>query len=210
MGATRAPWPTLAVSVALWVVAGTWRLNLLTWPYPGGWLFSPLSWQVLFVVGLLTGLRLREGRRLVPASRALVAAASAFLAVAFLWRVVPPVGAAGNATLRDLQSAGAPWVLTAFHKTWETAPRLLHALALAYVMGTLPVVRRLCAARLAWPLALLGRHALPVFVLLTLLAFTVQGLKIGRSPEPALDAALLGGGLLLMLALAFSRERRPR
>lgn len=203
----RHPWPLLAASVALWAASGTWRLNLPTWPVPGGWFFSPFSWQVLFVVGLLTGLRLREGRRLVPASRALLGLALGVLAVAFLWRVVPAFGDAGNAALGGL---GAPWVLGAFHKTWETAPRLIHALALAYVLATLPAVRRLCAAPAARPLALMGRHALPVFGLLSILAFLLQGLKAGTAPDLALDALLLGGGLCLMLALAWSRERWRR
>lgn len=204
----RRPWALLAGSAALWAAAGTWRLNLPTWPEGGGWLLSPVSWQVLFVVGLLAGLAARDGRRLVPASPALVGAAAAVLLLAFAWRVVPAVGATGHGALGALREAGAPWVLAAFHKTWETGPRLVHALALAYLLGTLPAVARLCAAPAARPLALLGRHALPVFALLTILAFLVQGLKPVTNGLG--DALLLGGGVLLMLLLAAAREALPR
>jgi hypothetical protein len=203
----RAPRALLGGSVALWLAAGELRLNLPTSPDPAGWLLSPFSWQVLFVVGALAGLRAREGRRLVPARGWLVALAAAVLALALLWRVVPAVGSRMGHGLSLLSEAGAPWTLTAFHKTWETAPRLLHALALAYLLSALPVVRRACESRWAGPLRLMGRHALPVFALGSVLAFAIQGIKTETGAVPLLDGLMLGGGLLLQLALAWARDR---
>lgn len=205
-------WPRLllAGSVALWIVSGQLRLNVPTWPVAGGWQFSPLSWQLLFVLGLLTGLAMREGRRLVPANPWLVAATGAFLLLALLWRTVPAMGDAMNHSLWWLNQAGLPWTFTAFHKVWETAPRLLHALALAYLLSALPVVRRLCASAWAAPLALLGRHALPVFALGSVIAFLLQGIKTETGENLLLDSLMLGAGLSLQLALAWAKDRWPR
>ena len=56
----------------------------------------------------------------------------------------------------------------------QAAPRLLHVLALLYVVSCLPVVTRICAHRAATPLRFLGRHGLLVFALGTMLALTGQ------------------------------------
>lgn len=203
----RAPRALLVGSVALWLAAGELRLNMPTWPAPGGWLLSPFSWQVLFAVGALTGLRTREGCRLVPARGWLVALAAAFLGLALGARMIPAVGDRLGDGLGVLSDAGLPWTLTAFHKTWETAPRLLHALALAYLLSALPAVRRACEASWAAPLRLMGRHALPVFALGSVLAYVVQGIKTETGASPLLDGLMLGSGLLLQLALAWARDR---
>lgn len=61
------------------------------------------------------------------------------------------------------------------------------------------------------PLALLGRHALPVFALGTILSFVVRAAKeiAGEAPF-AFDAMLIGGGIVAMLGFAamleFSRK----
>ena len=203
----RAPRALLLASLALWALSGTGRLNLPTWPVAGGWFLSPVSWQVLFVVGLMTGTAMRRGRRLVPRRGWLLGSCGAFLLLALAWRVVPGVGMALNGALGRLGEAGAPWVLTAFHKTWETAPRLLHALSLAYVLSALPAVKRLCAGRGARPLALLGRHSLPVFALGSVLAILLQGIRAGTGPDLLRDTLMLGAGVALMLALAAARDR---
>jgi hypothetical protein len=67
--AQRAPRVLLAGSLLLWCAAGLFRRNLPNFPTPGGWFFNPLSWQVLFVLGLLTGLALKESRRLCQYGR---------------------------------------------------------------------------------------------------------------------------------------------
>jgi len=204
-------WPglLLAGSLALWLLSGELRLNVPTWPVSGGWQFSPSSWQILFLLGLLTGIRMREGRRFVPQSRWLVIACGAFLVLALVWRTVPPVGDAMNHALWWLDQHGLPWTLTAHHKVWETAPRLLHALALAYLLSAIPAVRRLCALRVMAPFALLGRHSLPVFALGSVIAFLLQGIKTRTGEDLLLDSLMLGAGLSLQLGLAWSKDNWP-
>ncbi|EYD78088.1 OpgC protein [Rubellimicrobium mesophilum DSM 19309] len=204
-------WPGLLMTASgmLWLVAGTFRLNVPTWPASGGWQFSPLSWQILFVLGLLTGIRLREGRRLVPINAWLIGITSAFLAMALVWRIVPAVGGPLNHGLMWLDEAGLPWTVTAFHKVWETAPRLFHALALAYLLSAIPAVRRACASVWLSPLALLGRQALPAFALGSVLAMLLQGIKTRTGEDLLLDSLMLAGGLSLQFALAWAKDRWP-
>lgn len=208
--AWRTPRTLLAGSVALWLLVGEMRWNLPQWPVAyEGWQFAPLSWQVVFVVGALAGVAAVAGRRLVPVRADLLALAGGVLILALAWKVVPGVGAAGNGALSSLREAGAPWMLTGFHKVWETAPRLLHALALAYVLSALPAVARASASRAAAPLRLLGRQSLPVFALGSVLAYAAQGVRVRTGVDPLLDAGLIGGGILLQLGLALARERWP-
>lgn len=182
--ATRAPWPLLAGSVALWAVAGLPGANLPNFPGAGGWYFNPLSWQVLFVAGVLT-------------------AAWAFLALSALWVRLPPVAEAGGHALWILhERLGLPPLLTAFGKTTLAPPRLLHILALAYVISALPAVALLAAGPLARPLVTLGRQSLPVFATGTVLAYAGQAAKEALPPSPVLDAALVLAGLVALHALA--------
>ena len=211
MAAGRWPRATLAASVALWAAAGLWHLDLPNLPLPGGWFFNPLAWQLLFVLGILTGVAMKRGARFVPANRWLALAAGAYLLLALVWLKWPALKAEGNALLGWLAAQGVPNLIRDFDKTYVSAPRLLHFLSLAYVLSVLPWLRAFCDSRPMAPLALLGRHALPVFALGTILSFAVRAAKeiAGEAPL-AFDAMLIGGGIAAMLGFAamleFSRK----
>ncbi|SDE95171.1 OpgC family protein [Limimaricola pyoseonensis] len=207
-GALRRPLWALGLSVALWAVAAHWRINMPAWP-AGGWQFSPFAWQLLFVLGLVAGIAAKQGRRLVPAKPWLMALAVGFLVLSLVWMNVPPVGKAGNHGLWLAHQHGVPGFFTAFSKPYLNVPRLLHVLALFYVLASWPAVRRACGSRIAAPLALLGRQALPVFALGSVLAYLLQGIKTETGENFALDTAMLAGGLALQLALAAARQYWP-
>ena len=203
----RKPWLVLAASIALWVFVGQFRLNLPAFPNPGGWFFNPFSWQILFVIGLLSGMAMKVGGRFVPKSPVLFGLAAAFLVFVLVWMKVPPIGKAMNGTLGWLGAAGAPFYLTAFDKTFLSLPRLLHALALFYVMGHLAVMRQVASSAAAAPFRLLGRQGLAVFAVGTVLSMFLQSVKSGRQPDPLFDGLILGSGLLVLLALAWVLTR---
>lgn len=200
----RRPWLVLAGSIALWAVVGQFRLNLPAFPNPGGWFFNPFSWQILFVMGLLSGMAMKVGRRFVPYSPVLFGLAAAFLVFVLLWMKVQPVGKSMNGTLGWLGSLGAPFYLTAFDKTFLSLPRLLHAFALFYVLGYLAVMRPIASSTIAAPLRLLGRQGLAVFAVGTVLSMFLQAVKTGREADPVFDGLILGGGLLVLVALAWA------
>lgn len=201
------PWLTLAGSVALWFLSGTIRLDLPNFPTPGGWFLNPLSWQLLFVLGLLTGLALRKGERFVPRHPALIALAVGVLVLSLVWIKVPDFADRANAVMGKLATLGLPMVIRDFDKTYLAVPRLFHALALIYLMSALPIVRHLSNSRWVEPLALLGRQALPVFALGSVLSFAARSVKLLAGDSFALDSALILSGLVLMYALAWAREK---
>lgn len=203
----RHPGALLAGAVALWALAGTHWLNLPNYPNSGGWYFNPVSWQVIFVIGLLTGIAMRRGGRLVPVRLWAQLLAAGYLLAALICLELPSADATLGSTLWWIQDSGVPPLFTTFEKTYLTLPRLLHILALAYLISALPVLRRFAAAPLAAPLALLGRHSLPVFALGTVLAYVAQVIKEATPDSLALDSALIGAGIGLLFVIAIARDR---
>lgn len=203
----RKPWLVLTASILLWAVAGQFRLNLPAFPNSGGWFFDPFAWQILFVIGLLSGAAMKAGSRFIPYHRVLFAACGLFLLLVLLWMKVPPVGKLGMSGLSALSQAGVPFYITWFDKTFLALPRLLHALALFYFLGHLPVMQRLASSAIAAPLRLMGRQGLAVFSIGTVLSMFLQAVKSARQPDPIFDGLILGGGLLFLVALAWLLTR---
>ncbi len=50
----------MGMSVAVWLIAGIWRLGPPNYPTSGVWFFNPLAWQVIFITGLLTGVAMKD------------------------------------------------------------------------------------------------------------------------------------------------------
>jgi len=205
--ALRRPWALAGLSVVLWFLTGLFEWNMPAFPNPGGWFFNPLAWQVIFVTGLLTGVAMRQGRRLVPVRAWAQWLAGAFLLVGLLWVRVPPVGDTLNHLMWLANQNGVDRFFTITDKTYVTWPRLFHILALAYLLSSWGWVRQACSSAAAAPLALLGRNALPVFAAGSLLALSCQAIKQVAPPGVALDTMLILGGLSLQLVLAFVRDR---
>ena len=199
----KRPWLMLALSVALWATAGQFRLNLPSFPNPGGWFFNPFSWQILFVVGLLSGAAMKAGKRFIPYHPMLFGLAAAFVIFVLLWVRVPALGEAGRSMLSTIAGWGAPFYITWFDKTFLALPRLLHALALFYVLGHLPVMLSIARSPLTAPLRAMGRQGLAVFATGTVLSMALQVVKLPRQPDPLFDGLILGGGLVLLVGLAY-------
>ena len=210
-------WPrlTLAGSIGLWIAVGLAHVDLPNLPLAGGWFFNPLSWQLLFTLGLLTGLAMKRGKRFVPRRQDLTLIAGFFLVFVLVWMKWATLGHAANATLGWAATHGVPGLLRNFDKTYVSVPRLTHFLALAYVLSVIPGLRRICDSTPLSPLALLGRHALPVFALGTILSFVVRAVKeIAIVPSSALDTVLVVSGIVAMIGFAatldFSRRAATR
>lgn len=209
--AWRVPMWLWSASVLLWLASGVWYLSLPNWPSAGGWFFNPLTWQAVFVTGLLTGVAIKDGRRLVPVRRWLQVLTGVFLLYAAVSTQVPAVSKITGHTLwLAKETFHLPWNLTAFDKTFLTAPRLLHILALAYFLSSFPAIRRACAHAAAKPFELLGRQALPVFALGSVLCIGMQGIKHVTGEDLLTDSLLIGGGLAAQFALAAARQYWPK
>jgi hypothetical protein len=203
----RQPFALLSCSIFVWMAAGQFRLNFPNFPQSGGWFFNPFAWQLLFVVGLLSGVAMKQGRTFVPYGQALFGLAAAFLVFVLLWMKIPPLANLGGRILHVLDQMGAPFYITAFDKTFLSLPRLLHALALFYVLASLSLVRQFAETALAAPFRLLGRAGLPVFATGTVLSMAIQAVKVAYPVAPYVDGLLLMAGLSLQIGLAWALGR---
>jgi hypothetical protein len=199
---TKQPLLLLGISVAVWALAGQFRINLPAFPNSGGWFFNPFSWQLIFVVGLLSGVAMRQGQAFVPFNRMLFWSTVAFALFILAWVKIEPLGAAGRNVLGWFSGLGLPFYVTWFDKTFLALPRLLHALALAYLVSSIPALRWFAESRHAAPLSVLGRHGLPVFAVGSVLSMLLQAVKAGIGSDPLTDGALLFLGLLALWLLA--------
>lgn len=189
--------PMLAASGALWLVSGLFLVALPT--YPGGnfWFINPLSWQFLFVIGMAANMHVRRGGS-IPVSVALQVLSIGYLLLSLAWVKVPLWGV-------DV-SFGLPAVLTGFDKTFLSVSRLLHVLAMGYLLATVPALSNVWRVSSRNPLAVMGRHALPVFISGTLLAIVAQAWNFTHESGAAVHVLIIMAGLVPQVALAYYLE----
>jgi hypothetical protein len=184
----------LAVSAGIYLAARAFSLNLPTWPVEGTWWFNPIAWQLIFAIGIVAGRRLKRGgiaydARLFAVCLAIVAIAAVVRTDAFgyasgLWQHV-----------RDVLD----------FKTDLGFARLVHFLALAYVVyhsGLTGLMRR---TRAFLPLCLIGRYSLPVFATGTVLSAMTELVETRAeafSHELAFGVAIVAGGILIHYLVA--------
>ncbi|RVA09864.1 hypothetical protein EN932_21220, partial [Mesorhizobium sp. M7A.F.Ca.US.002.01.1.1] len=187
----------LVASGALWLVAGIYQIAPPNYPEPGFWFLNPLSWQFLFNIGLAGTLHVRRGGT-IPVNRWLVGAALAYTVVALVWVHSPLWG--------HISWFGLPPVLTGFDKTFLSLPRLLHILAVSYLIVAFPAISNLFRTGRDHPLAILGKRSLPVFIAGTVLAMAAQVLKLINPGGFAYDSLLISAGIVMQFALAYYLE----
>ncbi|WP_200913556.1 OpgC domain-containing protein [Devosia sp. Leaf64] len=204
MTALKKPYWVLAGSVLVWAIAGQFRLNFPNYPNSGGWFFNPLSWQLIFVIGLLAGIGMKTSRRFFPVNPLAFLLALGFLILTIFWMKVKPVGAMGNGFLTFLWKSGFPFYIHSFDKTFLSLPRLLHALCLFYVLASIPAMQTIAASRWVSPLRVMGRQGLAVFSTGTALSLFFQAVKAGTPASTLTDALILIVGLGIQVGLAYA------
>jgi len=190
----------LVASALLYATTRLEGWNLPSWPVQGGWFFDPLAWQLMMAIGIAVGIGLRKGDQL-PKPRPLLAL-SVLMVFASAVVVTNAVGLAPG--LRDaLQPA------LDLGKTQLGLGRLMHFIALAYLIYTLGMTQHLREWVGYRPLALLGRHSLLVFTLVSLATAIGQVVTemLGRSA--LFDVTFVAGGLSLIYAATWMVDARP-
>ena len=192
--AARSLLSMVAVSGMLWLLAGIFQIGPIEYPNGNVWFLNPLSWQFLFVIGIAGTLHVRRGGQ-IAFSWTLATLAAGYLLFALLF-----VRLGWNGMEKSL---GLPMVLSEFNKTYLSLPRLLHVLAMAYLIVSIPALANSARVAPSHPLAVLGRHALPVFVTGTLLSMAAQVVLFVYERSLLLDTSLLAGGIAAQFALAY-------
>jgi hypothetical protein len=194
--ARRSDWLMLAASAALYAVTRLFDLNLPNWPLDGGWYFNPLAWQLIFALGIFVGRRVKTGGigydRWLFALSLLMVVASAFVATNG-FRLMPGLWIEARAFIDPT-------------KTDLGLARLIHFLALAYVVAHSGLTQVIRSTPVFAPLALMGRYSLPVFATGTVLT-AVGEVIVETRPEDfahplALGGVIVAGGIVLHYLVA--------
>ncbi|MCV3238758.1 OpgC family protein [Mesorhizobium sp. ZC-5] len=185
----------------LWLIAGIYQIAPANYPGDGFWFLNPLSWQFLFVIGIAGMMHVKRGGE-IRFNWWMASAAVFYLAGALFWVKWP---------LWGIETAsGLPTVLTGFDKTFLSASRLLHILSIAYLIVTIPVLSNLARTGPDHPLAVLGKHSLPVFIAGTILAMVAQVMKTVSPGGLFYDSILMSAGIALQFALAYYLDWLPK
>jgi hypothetical protein len=188
---------TLTGSCALWLVSGIFLIAPPNYPTEGYWFLNPLSWQFLFVIGIAATVHARRGGRL-PCGAFWTGVATAYLIGALIWLYSPMWGQDGW--------RGLPLFLAGFDKSFLALPRLLDILALAYLLTQAPLLSKVARVSADNPLAILGKHSLPVFIFGTVLAMVGQVIKTFYGHGLLYDTMIISTGIAAQFALAYGLE----
>lgn len=199
--ARRNDWLMLSTSGLIYLAARVFELNLPSWPLKDGWFFNPLAWQFIFAIGLFVGRRLPGG---IPFDRRLLVLCLTVLVASFAV-VTDGVGLVPGLSIDIGQLFDA-------NKTDLAPIRLVHYLALAYVIAHSGLTQLLRRTFVFLPLALIGRHSLPVFATGCVLV-AIGEVMVETRPEDfsypfILSAAIVGVGVLVHYAVAMLVARR--
>lgn len=159
------PIGSVLLSAALWFAVNLDpSINLTNWMDGRGWFFDPFAWQLLFVIGAVGAVLLRNSGGDLPVP---------------VWLRVVAWGYLGFALV--VAAPWASWGWLGFHpivigqpdKTILAPLRLANVLAFAALIFSSAKLRTMCATPALQFLVVCGRHSLEVFSLGTLLAMLV-------------------------------------
>ncbi|MBM3577755.1 MAG: hypothetical protein FJX40_08835 [Alphaproteobacteria bacterium] len=194
----RDRWKMLTASIGMYAIARVSGLNLPSWPDGGVWYFNPMSWQLMFALGMFCGFGAQQGgiskyRAVYWSAHTFTLAAAVIVSNAF--GLMPGlVDAAGQYLDWD--------------KTQLGTIRILDFTALAYVIYCSRMTARLKALTIYPAASLLGRHALPVYCIGSVLSAVGQIMTETFPASPLFDVLLIGMSLKVLHEFALLMERR--
>jgi len=195
----RWPLTSLAVSLALYVIADRLRWNLPTYPGDGVWFFNPLCWQLLFVIGAVCSSRKEVLARLRPLNPVLTVLSAIYLLFSLFivctWRWT---------ALGEYVPELVNRLIYPIDKTNMDMLRLLHFLALAFL--TVRFVGPASAwltARWAKPVVWCGQQSLQIFCLGIFLAMVGHFLIAEVVERVSLQIAIGLLGIAIMTGAAY-------
>ncbi|WP_455476271.1 OpgC family protein [Bartonella sp. B17] len=185
-------------SFMLYLVCGFYEIAPSSYPLQGQWFLNPLSWQFLFVIGLTGTLYFKQEKK-IAFQPFLIVVSAGYLLFALLWVRLNWWG------VLEWFHWSSP--LLNFNKTFLSLPRLFHILALTSLIVCLPSLNKRFCFSPQNPLAILGRHSLPVFVTGTLFAMFGQVLKTVMTGTFFSDSILIISGIAAQFGVAYYYER---
>jgi hypothetical protein len=190
--------PLVTASVALWIAAGTFAVDLPNFPTPGGWYFNPFAWQILLVGGFALGVAWRQ-RLNVKLPPWLVVIAVGYVILAGIVRV--------NQLWAYFPALPLPPLIWGFEKGYVALPRLLHGLALLVILLGTPLWSLLSRIPTSSPFHAMGRNALAVFCWGEILCLVATIARFELGGGIAVDLALVVAHFAVIASFATILDR---
>jgi hypothetical protein len=190
--------PLVTASVALWIAAGTFAVDLPNYPTPGGWYFNPFAWQILLVGGFALGVAWRQ-RLKVKLPPWLVVIAVGYVILAGIVRV--------NQLWAYFPALPLPPLIWGFEKGYVALPRLLHGLALLVILLGTPLWSLLSRIPTSSPFHAMGRNALAVFCWGEILCLVATIARFELGGGIAVDLALVVAHFAVIASFAMILDR---
>lgn len=196
----RRPWRMLLMSAGIYIIARLTGANLPSWPDPGAWFFNPLTWQLMFALGIFAGFVIQGGGFPTHAQSYRLALALTLGAALIVTNVAGLVPEIADAVGPHLDRG----------KTELGVVRIVDFLALAYVLYCSGVSAKLKATALFSAASLMGRHSLAIFSAGSLLSAIGQILHATALGSTVFDLVFVLAGLWTLYKLAGFLECRYR
>jgi hypothetical protein len=192
----------LGLSCLVWFVAGLGHINLPNAALEGHvWYFDPLSWQLIFVIGICLGVRMKHGQSILPYNGSVFAAAAVFAIAAI------PINLAVHLGVLEPPFGDLHHQLVS--KTNGGPLRIVNVLAILYLAWNIPIVKTVADHPAMRLLCIAGRHSLPIFSAGVLLSFcAVVLMKINPEMPLVVQLLVLVTGCFIQLAIGRILETR--
>ncbi|WP_321338317.1 OpgC domain-containing protein [Breoghania sp.] len=184
----------LWLSGALWLVTHLVGLYFPGWPSGARWFLNPFGWQLLFVIGLMVGIRKKQARALVPYNIWLYGACVLYVAASLWWQL------AGHPALP--RHAYLPEFVFDLGKPDLALLRLLHILSLAYIVAYTRWIGWALSRPVIMLFGVLGQASLPTFVTGSLLAVFLHMINVVVPYNAFLYTIFLLAGIAIQYAVA--------
>jgi hypothetical protein len=190
-------------SAAVYFAARLFGINLIADNYGREWYFNPLTWQLVYVIGIVIGRMSPElashklwNRGALIVALGLVAFGAAAAAP---WKG-PDVGL-------DFFSSGV--VLWPAEKTFLAPDRVLNLLALTYAFAFLvPARAAFFKSKIAAPFLWCGQHSLPIYAVSVVLSCAAYVIITEDAQVPGISVLVNVAGTAGLLALAAILNRK--
>lgn len=187
----------LGASMTVYLAAQLLPIEMPNFAGESGWFFNAFAWQLIFSIGIALGIMKLRGT-VVPWHPVAGIMAALYVVFSAVWMY----RSLGGRVSFDL----LPMWMDTLHKSALPASRLLHILALSYLLVHSPVWRWMTQIPADNFITRLGRNSLPVFVLGSLLSMVGYITLVHTGPVLWLELALTLGGIGMMTLLAKALE----
>lgn len=204
----RNVWLALTVSFLVYAAARLVPVAGAERALGAAWAFNPLSWQLLFVIGVSLGAAGSGIGLRVPRDRTLMLLAAAYV-IGVLW--IGPAKWNLDGAIVGLPSWADRMLFPVMERPNLSLWRLVHIFALAYLVFYFVDARSpWINSRAAHALILCGRHSLAIFCLGVILSVLGWVAFVEMGPGMPVQILVNTVGMLTMIGVAWALLRRSR